>query len=159
MPFSQGPRLRPYHADDLDPAIALWLEAWQATFAEIDFTARLPWWRARWQNELLPVGEVIVAEDASHRLVGFVVLTPATGYLDQLVVAPALWGKGLARRLLAYAKGRCPDGVELHVNQSNARALRFYEREGFRVAGEDVNPLSGLATYRMRWESETDRSS
>lgn len=145
-------RLRPYRPEDLEETIALWLRAWTVTFPDIDFRKRLDWWRARWLNELLPVGEAVVAEDRKKRVVGFVVITPATGYLDQIVVGPELWGTGLAEKLLEYAKRRCPSGVELHVNQSNQRAIRFYEREGFRVTAEDVNPRSGLPILKMRWE-------
>lgn len=127
------------------------MRAWQCTYPDIDFTARLPWWRQRWLNEMLPVGEAMVAETAEGGVAGFVVLTPATGYLDQIVVDPAHWGTGLAEKLMAYAKTRCPDGVELHVNQSNIRALAFYRREGFAAAGEAINQRSGLPTFLMRW--------
>ena len=44
-----------------------------------------------------------------------------------------------------------PKGVTLLVNKDNARAIRFYERNGFTHAGEDVNPTSGRAVLRMRW--------
>jgi putative acetyltransferase len=43
-------------------------------------------------------------------------------------------------------------GLELHVNQDNGRAIRFYEKHGFRKAGEDVNPRSGAPIYRMCWQ-------
>ena len=36
-----------------------------------------------------------------------------------------------------------PASVTLLVNKDNARAIRFYERNGFAHAGEDVNPTSG----------------
>ena len=42
-------------------------------------------------------------------------------------------------------------GSALDVNQANARAVRFYEREGFRKVGEGVNPVSGLETLAMEW--------
>jgi putative acetyltransferase len=37
------------------------------------------------------------------------------------------------------------------VNQDNPRAVRFYEREGFRRLHEGVNPNSGLRTWRLEW--------
>jgi putative acetyltransferase len=37
------------------------------------------------------------------------------------------------------------------VNQDNARAIRFYEKHGFAVAGIDSNPRSGAPLYRMSW--------
>lgn len=151
MPASPW-RLRPYREDDLEPSLALWVRAWQRVYPDIDFTARLPWWRQRWLNEMLPVGEVVIAQTAEGEVAGFTVLTPATGYLDQIIVDPAAWGLGLAEKLMAYVKMRCPEGVELHVNQSNVRALGFYHREGFEIAGEAQNPRSGLPTFLMRWK-------
>jgi putative acetyltransferase len=143
--------LRPYREDDLAGVMATWHRAWTAAYPAIDFTARLAWWRDRLTNELLPTGEVVVAEDQFGGVAGFVTITPATGYLDQLCVAPDHQGRGLAARLMAYAKGRAPGRVELHVNASNARAIAFYRREGFVVTGEAVNPNSGLPVLAMRW--------
>jgi putative acetyltransferase len=37
------------------------------------------------------------------------------------------------------------------VNTDNARAIRFYRRNGFAFAGEDVNPTSGRPVLRMQW--------
>ena len=78
---------------------------------------------------------------AGGALVGFVTID-ASGYLDQLVVAPDRWGSRARRQLVDEAKRRSPDGVTLKVNADNARAIRFYERNGFVHAGEDVNPTS-----------------
>ena len=52
-----------------------------------------------------------------------------------------------ARILLAEAKRLSPGRLELHVNQDNARAIAFYRKHGFAVAGEDVNPRSGAPIY------------
>ena len=31
------------------------------------------------------------------------------------------------------------------------RAIRFYEKHGFKYAGDDVNPVSGRPVNRMSW--------
>jgi putative acetyltransferase len=142
--------LRPYRAADEDAAIALWLETWQLTYPSIDFAARVAWWRERWRNELVPKADIIVAEQAGA-LVGFVTID-STGYLDQLVVAPDHWGSKLATDLVDEAKRRSPAGVTLKVNADNSRAIRFYERNGFVHAGEDVNPGSKRLVLKMAWK-------
>ena len=142
-------QLRPYRAGDEDAAIALWQETWQQAYPEIDFAARVAWWRERWRNELVPNAAIIVAEQA-HALIGFVTID-GSGYLDQLVVSPDSWGSKLATALVDEAKHRSPDGVTLLVNKDNARAIRFYERNGFAQAGEDVNPTSGRPVLKMAW--------
>jgi putative acetyltransferase len=141
--------LRPYRADDEEAAIALWLATWQRAYPSIDFAARVPWWRERWRGELVPNAAIMVAEQAGA-LTGFVTID-STGYLDQLVVAPDLWGSALGNVLVAEAKRLSPDRITLLVNEDNARAIRFYERNGFAHAGADVNPTSGKPVLKMEW--------
>ena len=145
-------QLRPYRAEDEDATIALWLETWQQAYPQIDFAARVNWWRERWRGELVPKAAIIVAE-AAGALVGFVTIDPS-GYLDQLVVAPDLWGTALANALVDEAKRLSPDRITLLVNRDNARAIRFYERNGFAHAGEDVNPTSGRPVLKMEWKPQ-----
>jgi putative acetyltransferase len=142
--------LRPYQAADEDTAIELWRRTWQIAYPRLDFTARVDWWRARWRNELVATASIVVAE-SSGRLVGFVTVDPTTGYLDQIVVAPEAWGSALAGALLAEAKRLSPTGLDLAVNADNARAIRFYEKQGFVVTGGDVNPRSGAPINKMAW--------
>jgi putative acetyltransferase len=142
--------LRAYTSADETAAIELWRQTWQEAYPAIDFTARLDWWRERWRNELVPSATITVAETAGA-LVGFVTVNRASSYLDQIVVAPRHWGAGVAELLLDEAKRLSPEVLELHVNQDNARAVRFYQKHGFAIAGEDVNPRSGAAVYLMKW--------
>ena len=150
--MSETFQLRPYRAEDEDAAIALWLETWRLAYPSIDFDARVDWWRERWRSELVPKADIIVAEQAGA-LAGFVTID-SSGYLDQLVVAPGHWGSPLATMLVDEAKRRSPDGVTLKVNADNARAIRFYERNGFVHAGEDVNPGSQRKVLRMVWKEQ-----
>ncbi len=142
--------LRPYTQGDEDAAIELWRRTWQDAYPQIDFAARVGWWRERWQHELVPHASITLAEiDGS--LAGFVTVEPASGYLDQIVVAPEGWGAGIAAALIAEARRIAPAGLDLLVNQDNARAVRFYEKHGFVVSGTDVNARSGAPLYRMAW--------
>jgi putative acetyltransferase len=143
--------LRPYRAEDEEAAIALWLETWQHTYPAIDFAARVPWWRERWRGELVRDASIIVAEQ-SGALIGFVTIDPS-GYLDQIVVGTDHWGSDLGNTLIAEAKRLSPHGITLKVNADNARAIRFYERNEFVQAGEDVNPTSGRPVLRMAWRT------
>jgi putative acetyltransferase len=143
--------LRPYRPADEAAAIELWRRTWQEAYPAIDFAARLDWWRERWRSELVPTAAIVMAE-AGGALVGFVTVDTATGYLDQIVVAPPAWGTGVAEILLAEAKRLSPARLELHVNADNARAVAFYRKHGFAVAGEDVNPRSGAPVYVMGWK-------
>jgi putative acetyltransferase len=143
-------RLRPYNAADENAAIELWQRTWQAAYPDIDFAARVEWWRARWCNELVPQTRIAIAEmDAVME--GFVTVDPKTGYLDQIVVAPEFWGSNVAAMLVDEAKRLSPSKLDLLVNKDNARAIAFYEKHGFTFAGDDVNPVSGRPVNRMSW--------
>jgi putative acetyltransferase len=147
-------RLRRYEPRDEDAAIALWLRTWQAAYPQIDFTARLEWWRARWRNELVPSAAIVIAERAGAKqpaMIGFVTVDPRTHYLDQLVVAPEFWGAGVAAALLDEARRLSPAGLDLDVNTDNARAIRFYQKSGFAISGAGVNAISGKPVHHMRW--------
>jgi putative acetyltransferase len=142
--------LRRYEAADEDAAIALWLRTWQAAYPNLDFAARLDWWRARWRGELVPAAEIVVA-DSSGDLIGFVTVDARALYLDQIVVAPESWSSGVGSALIADAKRLSPAGLDLDVNTDNFRAIRFYERMGFSISGAGVNAISGKPVHRMSW--------
>jgi putative acetyltransferase len=141
--------LRPYTDSDEDAAIDLWFRTWQQAYPSIDFSQRLDGWRARWRDELVPAAQIVVASQ-DDRMIGFVTID-ATGYLDQLVVAPEQWGSNLGNTLIAEAKAMSPNGITLLVNTDNARAIRFYERNGFVHTHDDVNPVSGRKVHGMAW--------
>jgi putative acetyltransferase len=143
-------QLRPYRNEDEEAAIALWHATWQKAYPAIDFDARVAWWRERWRCELVPKAAIMVAEQEAA-LVGFVTID-ASGYLDQLVVAPNHWGSDIAKALVNEAKRLSPDGITLLVNTDNLRAIRFYQRHGFVGAGDDVNTTSGRPVLKMAWK-------
>jgi putative acetyltransferase len=142
--------LRPYRAADEEPAIELWRRTWQIAYPDLDFTARLAWWRERWRNELVATATITVAL-AADQMVGFVTVDPKTLYLDQIVVAPEAWGSRIADALIAEARRLSPAGLDLAVNADNGRAIRFYEKQGFVFSGSDVNPRSGAPVHKMAW--------
>ena len=147
-------RLRDFAEADLPALIDLWVVAWREVGLPIDFDARRAWLEDRLSALCADGAMIVVGLDASENLAGFVTIDPSGGYLDQLCVAPAERGSGLASALLDEAKRRAPRVVELDVNEANARARRFYEREGFSVVGQGVSPHSGLPTLKMLWRAE-----
>ena len=148
--MSAGFSLRPYQPRDEDASVALWLRTWQAAYPELDFAARLDWWRARWRDELVPCAAIVIAERATATL-GFVTVDPRTRYVDQIVVAPEHWRSGVGAALIAEARRLSPNGLDLDVNTDNARAIAFYRKLGFVVDGAGRNPISGKPVHRMRW--------
>jgi putative acetyltransferase len=142
--------LRRYRQSDEDSAVALWLRTWQAAYPQLDFVARLDWWRQRWRDELLRFADVVIAE-SSGAMIGFVTIDPKTFYLDQILVAPEHWRSGIGATLLEEARRLSPRGLDLDVNIDNARAIAFYKKHGFTIAGPGKNPVSGKPVHRMSW--------
>jgi putative acetyltransferase len=99
---------------------------------------------------LVPNTDIVIA-DGGNEIVGFVTVDPRTLYLDQIVVAPELWGSEIGAALIAAAKRLSPAGLDLDVNTDNARAIRFYEKQRFSISGAGVNPISGKPVHRMGW--------
>jgi putative acetyltransferase len=93
----------------------------------------------------------LLARDATGMLAGFVLFDRVSGWLDQFAVHPDTFGSGIAHGLMEEAKQLSPGYLQLDVNADNARALAFYEREGFRHVGEGTNPNSGARTLTMEW--------
>ena len=82
---------------------------------------------------------------------------PALAHLRNLFVRRDHWGTGVARRLhdsaVEEARRRGYTEIRLFAAAGQARARRFYEREGWVLAGEpafDPRPGLVMAEYRRR---------
>ncbi len=78
----------------------------------------------------------------------------SVAHLGHLFVSPEYWGFGVATQLLGRAvSGARACGfasMRLFVPEGQARARRFYEREGFNVVGDPFEFGLGLAVLEYR---------
>ncbi len=117
----------------------------------IDFEDRRAWFVDRVVAMQERGVDILCAFNAfDGRMAGFVT-HERPGHIDQLCVAADAWGSGAATALLNAVKRLSGGSLSLDVNQDNGRAVRFYEREGFRRVGTGLSPLSGHATWRYEW--------
>lgn len=142
--------IRDYVEADLPALVDLWVGAWQAAMPGTDFAGRRVWF-AQHFAELRVAGAHTFVAALEPAVLGFVTIDAATGYLDQLAVAAHHGRRGVGSRLLDMAKRLAAERIDLHVNTENARAIAFYEKHGFSIAGEGTNPNSGRPVYRMTW--------
>jgi pimeloyl-ACP methyl ester carboxylesterase len=86
-------------------------------------------------------------------------LTIAPGWVEQLYVAPDRLGEGIGRRLLDHARERSSSELRLYTFQVNARARRFYERNGFVAEwlGDGSANEEGQPDVRYVWRPRPDR--
>ena len=132
--------------------VDLWIAAWSKAMPEIDFEARRVWFVDHFSG-LRDRGVTVTCafNTANGEMAGFITLDPKSGHIDQIAVAPAHWGSSAAGTLIADAKSRAPGRLMLEVNQDNARAVRFYDKHGFRRMVASMNPGSGQKTWTCEW--------
>ena len=145
--------IRPAREGDGPGIATVWLDAWYATF---DFPPGHPDDEVRtWlATELLSTRETWVATEPDGRVVALLALSDEM--VDQLYVAPDRIGTGIGSRLIATAKARRPDGVDLYCFAVNARARAFYESHGFVAVatGDGSSNSEGQPDIRYAWRPD-----
>mgnify|MGYP002466671441 FL=1 len=126
-------------ADDFPVLAELWRRSVEATH---DFL--LPGDLERIYAEVadvyLPgVNEVWLAEEEGCP-VGFLGCDGA--HVGMLFVEPEYFGRGVGKALLRHARD-LHGALSLEVNEQNARALAFYQRQGFAVTGRSALDNAG----------------
>ena len=137
--------------------------AWDAAMGEIvgrrleelaPFAQRVDHARASLEQTSEAAGAWVA--ERSGEIVGIAVAvraTPKSVELRDLYVLPSAWGTGVAPPLLDAAldgvRGDATDAY-LWVVEANARARRFYEREGWSTEGESRQSPLGPTELRYR---------
>jgi putative acetyltransferase len=142
--------VRPLVQTDLAETLNVWVSAWQAAYPSIDFEARRDW-AIQHIADLEQDGALPSVAVHDGAIVGLLIVNPNSGYLDQIVVATASQGLAVGDALLEHARRLCPEGLDLHVNKDNARAIKFYQKHRFVISGADVNARSGAPVHKMSW--------
>ena len=139
--------IRPARREDLPAISALLGATWHATYDGIYGADRVTDITSRWHSieslakSLDRPGSAFLVAVEDGRIVGTLSLGPACGdclQLDRLYVLPEAQRQGIGRRLLEAGLGASSpsETVSLEVEPANARAIRFYERQGFVVTGK-----------------------
>ncbi|HUX68283.1 MAG TPA: ribosomal protein S18-alanine N-acetyltransferase [Terriglobales bacterium] len=127
--MAEALRIRPAQPQDLEAVAALARDCFGAS----------AWSRAQWQA--IPPLRLLLAETPAHACAGYVVLQWAADQaeLESLAVRPAFRRQGVGQALLAAglaaARAAGVRQVFLELRESNAAALAFYQRHGFRSTG------------------------
>jgi GNAT superfamily N-acetyltransferase len=122
------------------PAASEQVRVLQSWIADLDFWGEL----AAEEQALVGYATFIPAMRHSFRAAP----DPALAHLDHLFVKPQYWGSGVATQLLAHVKSAAAvrgfTAMRLFAPFGQARARRFYTREGFFAVGEPFDSGSGL---------------
>lgn len=162
-------RLRTIARDDIEELAALVAEAWagyrsfapkgwRPPKAEAQSAALSRWiedpdfWGELASREGELAGHATFIPAARHTLVANE--DPGLAHLGHMFVRPEHWGTGVAARLmeraLEAATKRGYWSMRLFVPEGQARARRFYAREGFGQVGEPLDMGVGLSVLEYR---------
>lgn len=138
--------IRPYRPEDTDAIIAAWHAA--SLIAHPFPSAQVMAQEAEnIRNIYLPRAETWVIE-ISGRLCGFMALLD--NELGAIFVHPDDQGKGFGKALMDKAVA-LRGNLFLDVFKENAIGRAFYDRYGFRIAGEHIHEQTGNALLRMEF--------
>ena len=101
-------------------------------------------------KEMLPQADVYVYED-DKMIQGF--LGVRDEYIEGIFVSDEIQSCGIGKLLLDYIKDK-KVSLRLNVYQKNARAISFYQREGFIIQCEDLDEATGEKEYTMLWKQK-----
>ena len=99
-------------------------------------------------EEMLSQSEVYVFE-ADKMIQGFVGLNDK--YIEGIFVSDEMQSCGIGKLLFDYVKDK-KVSLRLNVYQKNARAISFYQREGFIIQCEGLDEATGEKEYTMLWK-------
>ena len=148
------PVIRPARSNEYDEIARVWMDSWCSTGLEDASESLLAKLRARIPMEVEKGWSLYVAADDGV-LAAMLALHVPGRYLDQLFVGPQYQSSGLGRRLLAFTRQQMPDEIWLRCARENEKAWRWYEREGFVLEKEELEPNNGFMMKYYRWRKST----
>ena len=140
--------IRPLQVADIHSGAEIWLDANRKAHAFIPAS----YWERNFASvkEMLPQAEVYVYED-DKMIQGFVGLS--NEYMEGIFVSDEMQSCGIGKLLLEYIKNK-KVRLRLNVYQKNARAISFYQREGFDIQCEGFDDATGEKEYTMLWQQK-----
>lgn len=131
---------------DVERVVDIWLD----TNLKAHYFIPCQYWKNNIDlvKEMLPQAEVYVYENDSQ-IEGFIGLNDE--YMEGIFVRDEMQSQGIGKLLLNFVKEK-KTKLYLNVYQKNARAIRFYLREGFEIQREGLDEATGEKDYVMVWQ-------
>ena len=108
------------------------------------------YWRSNFETvkKMLSEAELYVYAD-ENGVQGFIGLD--SDYIAGIFVRSEAQSSGIGKHLLDFVK-TAKGQLTLNVYQKNKRAVKFYQREHFKIQCEKIDGNTGEKEYFMRWE-------
>lgn len=140
--------IRESNPNDLEQMLAIWLDASCLAHSFIPSS----FWESKQEdmrNLYLPsTTNWVYVDEKSGKVKGFISISG--NYIPALFVDPAVQGKGIGCALLEQVK-KCSSRLILNVYAENERAIRFYQKQGFILVGEDIEEHTGHKEFMMEY--------
>ena len=138
--------IRKLRKADINKVADIWLD----TNIKAHYFIPAQYWKRNFDlvKELLLQATVYVYED-KQEIQGFVGLSDE--YIEGIFVSAEMQSQGIGKILLNYVKGK-RNNLLLNVYQKNARAISFYQREGFEIQYSGLDEVTEEKDYVMAWE-------
>ena len=135
---------------DVDRVADIWLK----TNLKAHYFISNRYWTSNYElvKEMVSQSEVYVFE-ADKMIQGFVGLNDE--YIEGIFVAEEMQSCGIGKLLLDYIKDK-KVSLRLNVYQKNARAISFYQREGFIIQCEGLDEATDEKEYTMLWKRKQE---
>ena len=129
--------IRKLRKADINKVADIWLD----TNIKAHYFIPAQYWKRNFDlvKELLLQATVYIYED-KQEIQGFVGLSDE--YIEGIFVSAEMQSQGIGKILLNYVKGK-RNNLLLNVYQKNARAISFYQREGFEIQCNGIDELPG----------------
>lgn len=127
-------------------------EIWLDTNVKAHNFVPSKYWEDNYEEvkKFLPQAEIYVYEDENKgNLQGFIGLND--NYIEGIFVWSDAQSGGIGKQLLDFTKS-IKKQLTLSVYQKNIRAVKFYQRENFKIQCEKTDENTGEKEYFMVWQ-------
>ena len=138
--------IRKLHDDDIDIIADIWLD----TNIKTHYFISPQYWKDNFNavKEMLSQSEIYIYEK-DNTLQGFIGLIDE--YIAGIFVSSEVQSCGIGKLLMSFVKG-IKKQLSLSVYQKNTRAVKFYQRENFKIKSVNVDENTGEKEYMMIWK-------
>ncbi|ORX75708.1 acyl-CoA N-acyltransferase [Anaeromyces robustus] len=141
--------IRRLNEQDIDQVMTIWL------YSNIKTHDYIPkdYWKSN-ENDvkkaIIQAETYVYIDDSqpSHPILGFIGLIQ--DYIAGIFVKEEWRNQGIGKQLLNWCKEK-HSKLELKVYMKNEKAIRFYEREGFKLINESIDENNNEKEYLMKW--------
>lgn len=140
--------IRKFQNKDIDKVAEIWLD----TNIKAHNFISAQYWQDNFEvvKGMLLQAEIYVYEnEATNKILGFIGLSD--DYISGVFVFSEAQSNGIGKHLLDFVKGIKTE-LSLSVYKKNVRAVKFYQREGFRLYSEDIDKNTKEEEYVMIWK-------